>query len=435
MKARANSKTFVGSSDRSANARDNFKIRKNRNPKSIANWQNAIAHEKAEGWTGPGQTNEKLKTFACEARVFLGLDSLDEIAEHIHRSAINSPGYQEYCQHTRDIRKRSYEVATWAMKYYWPYGSDPKRSTAYQSTSETKVIDFGHHQRLQQESQEKIKAALTRLESDQTLAPEISARAQQLTQEAKVSRKTLYKPQNLELWHPKFTSSPEPNPESTVAQSIQSIPCDKQAQPHIEQESFHLSSSSENLTSVESPQPLLNKESFQPPLNEGFEDPLTPERATVALPPQGQRAAKVASHPSVEPESCLETSPITNWDELKSSLPPRLQRKITAQQNQLALKLGKASEEDTPPFEAGLRLSHPASQTSLATFGLSQREPTELELREFEEWYSLAESFQLVSDYDWQFREYFVLFQGDWRPYSELSAEFTANWLKKALSG
>jgi hypothetical protein len=47
---------------------------------------------KAAGLDCSGQSNEKFKLFACEARVFLGMDSIDAIAHHIQDTAQGPPG-------------------------------------------------------------------------------------------------------------------------------------------------------------------------------------------------------------------------------------------------------------------------------------------------------------------------------------------------------
>ncbi|MCM1984460.1 hypothetical protein [Lyngbya confervoides] len=404
-----------------ADAKTNWKVRKNRDPKSVANWEASIAREKAEGWTGPGQTNEKLKTFGCEARVFLGLEDLDAIAEHIYQSAIASPGFYEYSRHSHEIRRRSYEVAQWAMKYYWPYGSAPQRSVSYRGSTSEKVIDFTYHQKLKQGSQERIQEAIAQLRESQRLAPGISERASQLIQEAKVSRKTLYKPHNLELWHPKFdpSSSPEsPSPPSPL----------KTAEPQTEQACLPDPPKAQETLPERSPEPLIEQGSLQPAYYEGFEERSTRDGATAALPPQGQGAAKVAYPFS---ESSVSTSVIRNWDELKASLSPKLQAKITQKQRQLSSQL--LSDRISPPPDS-VSVSPPDSLRVQEFVALSPREPTDSERQEFEEWYPLAQEFGLVSDYEWQFREYFVLSQGDWLPYNELSSDFSVSCLRRYLA-
>lgn len=393
-----------------ADAKIAFKLRKRREPKSIENWQDSIAQEKAEGWTGPGQTNEKLKTFACEARVFLGLENVDDIADHIYDCSVNSPGFHEYSKHVREIRRRSMEMATWAYDYYWPYGTNPSRSTTYKA--EGKLIDFQYHQALKEKSQQKIQEALARLETEGYLASGISDRANQLVFEAKVSRKTLYKTHNLEFWHPKFIkergSDGAPSNDSTTAET--------QAQT----ESLQPQTKSLGENKIKSLQPLLNKESFQSPIYEGFVDHQKLNSAPDALPPQGQRAAKGArdfSTPTSSPQ-------ISNWDELKASLPLRLQNKISQRQRNLS-----SSAESVSPSQKPFGPVSSSEQTTLAF----SREPLPSEVSEFEEWYALAIEFGVCTDSQWQLNQYLVCSDGEWMPYFELSSVFTVKKLKAFL--
>ena len=83
-------------------AEHNHRIRGHRNPQSLDSWSERIATEKL-GWSGPGQTNDKLKIFACEARVFLGMDSIGAIAEYIEQLAKLTPGFYEHSSHIKDI--------------------------------------------------------------------------------------------------------------------------------------------------------------------------------------------------------------------------------------------------------------------------------------------------------------------------------------------
>lgn len=234
-----------------------------------------------------------------------------------------------------------------------------------------------------------------------------------------MSRKTLYKKHNLELWHPKFDPNIQPAP-------LAAAPSQETPEPQSEQGCLPEASETRETAPERSPEPLAEQGSFQSLYYEGFEDPITPDGATVALPPQGQRAAKVA-HPKsdISPPS----SGISNWAELKASLPPRLQAKITQKQRQLSL-LEPDRSSPQPELRAVTSSDPPVLCEPVA---LSPREPTESERREFEEWYPLAQAFGLVSDYEWQFREYFVLSQGNWLPYNELSSDFSVSCLRRYL--
>ncbi len=390
-----------------ADAKVTFKQRKKREPRSVQNWQESIATEKAEGWTGAGQTNEKLKTFACEARVFLALDTIDDIADHIHDTALNSPGFYEFSNHVRDIRRRSLEVAAWAYEYYWPYGSDPQRSTTYRG--ESKVADFQYHKQLKEKSQEKIKAAVIRLRAAGQLLPGISDRANQLIFEAKVSRKTLYKTHNLEFWHPKCDCGAAPDENASKSPESQSESECLPYQPKLTQ--------NDKLNPLK---PLENKESFQSTNYEGFVDPQNSELSPVALPPQGQRAAKGALESS---NVVVERPEITNWEELKASLPLSLQAKITKKQQKYAEKEDISENDHKTP-------AHSQTQES---FEIKQREPLPHEVEEFETWYALSREFGIARDFEWQFTEYFVESHGKWIPYSEISASFTVSKLRQYL--
>ena len=121
-----------------------FQLRRRHQPKSLASWQSRIEQEKAQGWNGSGETNEKLKVFACEARVFLGMDSAEQIAEYVEETARNSPGFYEHSRHVRELKRRCKDISHWALKYYWPNGTTPLRETKYHSKAKN-TADFSYH--------------------------------------------------------------------------------------------------------------------------------------------------------------------------------------------------------------------------------------------------------------------------------------------------
>ncbi|NJM78224.1 MAG: hypothetical protein HC852_23670, partial [Acaryochloridaceae cyanobacterium RU_4_10] len=128
-----------------ADAKLNHRIRRgDRTPQSLESWQERINEEKL-GWSGPGQTNEKLKAIACEARVFMGMDSVEQIAQYIEQTAQSIPGFQEHSNHQKDLKQRSRDVASWAMKYYWPLGGPASRETGYHGEQKS-IADFSYHQ-------------------------------------------------------------------------------------------------------------------------------------------------------------------------------------------------------------------------------------------------------------------------------------------------
>ncbi len=96
------------------------KVRRRLN--KVDSWKKDLETVIAEGWTGPGQTNQLLKEFGCYGHVFLGYCG-EELVDFIHQQAISSPGYQQWCRHQREIKMRSHIWATAIEKYYWPIGT------------------------------------------------------------------------------------------------------------------------------------------------------------------------------------------------------------------------------------------------------------------------------------------------------------------------
>lgn len=431
-------------------ARHNHKIRTHRNPHSIDTWRERIEQEKLQGWTGPGQTNEKLKAFGCEARVFLNMDSEQQIADYIQQTAQTTPGFQQHSNHTRDIAQRSREVAQWAIRYYWPLGAAPSRETGYH-TPPTPIASFSYHQAKREAAQERIKAAIAQLQTEGTLPKTASERADILIKQVNISKKTLYLKVNRPLWHPEHIASqekPEPTPE---------------AETHTQKVSLQPSSKTENSAQPQPPQPLSNKVCLPFFKYVGFVILNLLSEALAALPPQGQRAAGTAIAPS-EPQKIREGGslrgestptqlPITNFAELKATLPDSLQVKIAKaerqrkhdqerkqqrreralarQQLMIATSLPPQSTTTAPQRPSFLPI--PTKITLLPHETAQQRPPTFAEQSEFESWYALAEQFRLVTDHHWENSEYWVESNEKWQPYCELSGTFTMKRLRQYL--
>jgi hypothetical protein len=422
-------------------ARHNHKIRTHRNPHSIDTWRDHIEQEKIQGWTGRGQTNEKLKIFGCEARVFLNMDSEQQIAEYIQQTAQNTPGFQQHSNHTRDIAQRSREVAQWAIRYYWPLGAAPSRGTGYH-TAPTPIASFSYHQAKREASQERIKAAITQLQSQDHLPALASERAKLITQTARVSQQTLYKVFNKPLWHP----------DHLPAQT---------SEPPIQQDITHPNPKQLETPNPESPQPLSNKHFTQLYKYVGFVILNLLSEAVAALPPQGQRAAttaiaisepqKIQAGGSLRGESTPVQLPITNFSELKATLSDSLQAKIAKaerqrkhdqdreqQRRERALtrqQLLTLSHQSTPNASMCISLLPILSKITLLSHETPQQcLPTLAEQSEFEIWYALAGQFRLVTDHHWENNEYWVESNEQWHLYCELSGTFTVRRLRKYLS-
>jgi hypothetical protein len=302
-----------------AHAKDNHRIRGHRNTKSLESWAERIEQEKIQGWTGPGQTNDKLMVFACEARVFQGMDSVEAIATYIEQTAKNTPGFNEHSSHTKDLSQRSRDVATWAMRYYWPMGALPSRDTGYHRSTST--ADFSYHQAKREAAQYRIKQTVTELEAQAQLPITATARARAIAEHGKISQQTLYKAANLALWHP------EHQPRTTV-EAIALI----EAETTLEQDITPQVQNKRKIIQLKPLQPLPKKRITQIHIYEGFVVQHLILIALEALALQGQRAFPIQELSAKGGSGGDLTTPtIQDWDELRKSLPPSMQTKIAAE--------------------------------------------------------------------------------------------------------
>lgn len=420
-----------------ADAQQNFKVRKSGHASSLATWQERIHQEKTQGWTGPGQTNEKLKIIACEARVFMGMDSEEQIAEYVCQTAQNTPGFYEYCRHQHEIERRSHEVSTWAMRYYWPSGSAPTREAKYHD-KQIAPADFGYHHAKREAAQNRIKTAVLELKRVGKLPPGITARAQAIAKLAHCSQKTLYRRSNKELWHPHH------------------LPCEPPSKAPEPLRAGEITQQSPNNTHFINQRKLelyLLKDLFQLYINVGFVITALTIQATVALALKGQRAATVA----LEYSDLLDRGglggnskvvDIHNWEQLKLSLPPGLQNKIGKakqqqrrhQDQEQARKERLKARKRMPvePKDSAQELSEQQPKLQLLPLPLADADdqrierPAKLDEREeFDQWYRMAQRCKLVNDYVWREGEYWVLAEDQWQPYAELAAVFTLRSMQR----
>ena len=174
----------------------------------VDSWKRDLETVIAEGWTGPGQTNQLLKEFGCYGHVFLGYCD-EELVDFIHQQAISSPGYQQWCRHQREIKMRSRVWATAVEKYYWPMGTYKEAQKASQETINT-IVPFNNLRA--QNARSSITAAVEHLESAEALPEKATARALAIREAqadlgtSSSSLETLYKAENKALWHPDFYS-------------------------------------------------------------------------------------------------------------------------------------------------------------------------------------------------------------------------------------
>jgi hypothetical protein len=497
-----------------AHAKDNHRIRGHRNTQSLESWSERIQQEKVQGWTGSGQTNDKLMVFACEARVFMGMDSVDAIATYIEQTALATPGFNEHSSHIKDLSQRSRDVAMWAMRYYWPMGALPTRDTGYHSSSST--ADFSYHQAKREAAQHRIRQAIAELAAQAQLPTTATARARAIANHAHISHQTLYKTPNLALWHPEHQPQLEQVELECVAIAL------TEAEAQVEQDITPETRLRPKIVPIQKLQPLSNKRITQIHIYEGFVIQNLILSTLEALALQGQRAL-----PIPEPLDWggvggeLATPSIQNWDELRKSLPVSMQTKIATEKRSRQRKdeLEQKRRERAKAKRQQLKLdfeSRPRSPEDLAAVerevsqifeghGLSQgvdlsqqerpvetratpsqdaltelplfhvaepclpcesqdgfvaegrsldqgagellefreggprweagegRSPFEHERDDFNEWYTLAQKFKFVTEYEWNGSEYCVLVNRQWRSFCEMLSVFPCAWLRRHL--
>jgi hypothetical protein len=153
-------------------------------------WRQDCEEAIAQGWTDHGQTNELIGTLAQYGRVFLALAG-EELAEWMVATAINAPGYTQWCRHQNEIHRRCKDWAKEAEGYYFPYPTILPRSRSPWGKSDA--------------NDEKASAAVERIkfafEAVRKFAfKTVSDLAHSITAIAKCSLATLYKYRP--LWHP-----------------------------------------------------------------------------------------------------------------------------------------------------------------------------------------------------------------------------------------
>jgi hypothetical protein len=183
-----------------ATAKHNRKGKPHRQSTVIDEWLTDLRTEIEEGWTGYGQTNYLLKTIACYGVVFEGLSG-DALVEFVQTTAVNAPGYGQWCRHQQEIRFKAMVWARSAQGYYWRLGTQGNRhqsgdSDAGADSSATPSLNV---QRAE-DAQARIQTAVSQLKAEGRLADTATARAKQIAAQGMVSLKTLYRYPH--LWHP-----------------------------------------------------------------------------------------------------------------------------------------------------------------------------------------------------------------------------------------
>jgi hypothetical protein len=165
-----------------------------------------------QGWTSYGQTNGLLLTFAKYGIIFLALSG-EELVEYMLETALNSPGYRQFCRHQHEIERRVRERAVSAENYpYYPYAGKPPRTKTYKEQfygERGQVIPFPQKQ-VQDETIGRIKATIAMLKAEGKFPDGVYKRIRAMIEQSNlafekgVSQSTLYKEEYKPLWHPAY---------------------------------------------------------------------------------------------------------------------------------------------------------------------------------------------------------------------------------------
>lgn len=179
-----------------------------------------------EGWTGEGQTNDLLLTFAKYGIIFKHHQG-EDLMDYMLETALSSPGYTEFCNHQHEIEKRVRERAISALNYpYYPYRGKPPRKRTYKQEFGEDGVDnviYLHPSRERHlKTIERIRAVIAMLKSEGAFPETAYKRTQAIIKKSKaiydkgVSQTTLHKKEYLPLWHPGYENRESANCDSYV---------------------------------------------------------------------------------------------------------------------------------------------------------------------------------------------------------------------------
>lgn len=190
-----------------AEARANYRPPK-ANRKTIE-WRDDLEQQIAEGWTDRGQSNQLLYIIGKYARIFMGQEEEESLAEYIIKTAKTAAGFMKYCGDRKRLAEKAKAVAQWCLKNHFPWGSK-KSKTGEEST---KLETESQKAQKQAERLERIRITVSELKQTKAIPTTIRGMAQAIAQKAKVSIETLY--DNKELWHPEFIEIPQESQQET----------------------------------------------------------------------------------------------------------------------------------------------------------------------------------------------------------------------------
>jgi hypothetical protein len=191
-------------------------------------WREDLEKQIEAGWTGKGQSNQLLYYMGKYARVFMGCEEIEAIAEYITKTARSAAGFIKYCGDIKRLEQKAKDIAKWCIKHHFPFGSKKGEQTENESeNTETQKAQK------QAERLERIRTSVNELTKTGEMPETIRGMAQAIAKAAKVSVETLY--DNKQLWHPEFTeTSNSPNTNNSAPFPIAISPPIEQAETQTE---------------------------------------------------------------------------------------------------------------------------------------------------------------------------------------------------------
>ncbi|MFN8797884.1 MAG: hypothetical protein ACK5YH_06175 [Pseudanabaena sp.] len=191
-------------------------------------WREDLEKQIEAGWTGQGQSNQLLYLMGKYARVFLGCEDDEAIAEYITKTARAAAGFTKFCGDIKRLEQKAKDIAKWCLKHHFPWGSKKGEQTETESeNTETQKAQK------QAERLERIRTSVNELNKTGEMPQTIRGMAQAIAKTAKVSVETLY--ENKQLWHPEFTESRNStNTNKSAPSSIAIAPLIEQAETQTE---------------------------------------------------------------------------------------------------------------------------------------------------------------------------------------------------------
>jgi hypothetical protein len=152
------------------------------------------------GWTAHGQSNDILGAIAAKGRIFQGLGG-QALADYVYQTAIDAPGFGQYCRHQRECPAWAVRWARCAERKYYPYGT--RKGGDFKALKEAGPTN----EERQADAKKRIVEAIADYETSGRCWPStIRARRKLIASMACCSERTLAKAEYLMLWHPAHIS-------------------------------------------------------------------------------------------------------------------------------------------------------------------------------------------------------------------------------------